>query len=41
MQEKGLLRKIEKLQQENINLKYENEELKKENYKLKNYYENM
>lgn len=31
------IRKIEKLQQENINLKYENEELKKENYKLKNY----
>ena len=33
------IRKIEKLQQENINLKYENEELKKENYKLKNYIE--
>ena len=33
------IRKIEKLQQENMNLKYENEELKKENYKLKNYIE--
>ena len=33
------IKKIEKLQQENINLKYENEELKKENYKLKNYIE--
>lgn len=33
------IRKIEKLQQENINLKYENEELKRENYKLKNYIE--
>lgn len=33
------IRKIEKFQQENINLKYENEELKRENYKLKNYIE--
>ena len=33
------IRKIEKLQQENMNLKYGNEELKKKNYKLKNYIE--
>lgn len=33
------INKIEKLQQENLNLKYENERLKKENYKLKNYIE--
>lgn len=33
------INKIEKLQQENVNLKYENEKLKKENYKLKNYIE--
>ena len=33
------INKIEKLQQENMNLRYENEKLKKENYKLKNYIE--
>ena len=33
------INKVEKLQQENMNLKYENEELKKENNKLKNYIE--
>lgn len=33
------IKKIEKLQQENTNLKIENEELKNENYKLKNYIE--
>ena len=31
------IQKIEKLQNENTNLKYENEELKRENHKLKNY----
>lgn len=31
------IKKVEKLQQENINLKIENKELKNENYKLKNY----
>lgn len=31
------IQKIEKLQNENINLKYENEELKRENHRLKNY----
>ena len=31
--------RLEKLQQENTNLKYENAELKKENYRLKNYIE--
>ena len=33
------INRIEKLQQENMNLRYENEKLKKENYKLKNYIE--
>ncbi len=31
------IQKIEKLQNENTNLKYENQELKKENYRLKDY----
>ena len=31
------IQKIQKLQNENINLKYENQELKKENYRLKDY----
>ena len=35
------INKLEKLQQENINLKYENAELKKENYRLKNYIEKI
>ena len=33
------IKKVEKLQQENTNLKTENKELKNENYKLKNYIE--